>query len=115
MDVDRKKTCGGSPLLVRDSNNVDWGARAQAAHPAIEAAGDRIEAERRIVPDVVAALHEAGIFHMLLPPSLGGGGADIVAFNHVIETIAAAGASTAWCVRQQVASTEAARYLDPKQ
>jgi alkylation response protein AidB-like acyl-CoA dehydrogenase len=92
----------------------DYVARVQALVPAIEAAADRIEAERRIVPDVVAALHGAGIFHMLLPPSLGGGGADIVAFNEVIQTIAAADASTAWCVGQQVASTQAAGYLDPK-
>jgi alkylation response protein AidB-like acyl-CoA dehydrogenase len=93
---------------------VDWVARAQALAPKIEAAGDRIEAERRIVADVVAALQEACIFHMLLPPSLGGGGADIVAFNHVIETIAAADGSTAWCLGQQVASTQAAGYLAPE-
>ena len=103
-------------MLARDEQNrpVDWVARARALVPLIEAAADRIEAERRIVPDVVAALHEAGIFHMLLPPALGGGGADIVAFNQVIETIAAADASTAWCLGQQVASTQAAGYLDPK-
>ncbi len=103
-------------MLARDEQNkpVDWVARARALVPLIEAAADRIEAERRIVPDVVAALHEAGIFHMLLPPALGGGGADIVAFNQVIETIAAADASTAWCLGQQVASTQAAGYLDRK-
>jgi indole-3-acetate monooxygenase len=104
------------PLLARDEQNklVDYVARARALVPLIEAAGDRIEAERRIVPDVVGALHGAGIFHMLLPPALGGGGADIVAFNQVVETIAAADASTAWCLGQQVASTQAAGYLDPK-
>jgi alkylation response protein AidB-like acyl-CoA dehydrogenase len=103
-------------LLARDEQNkpVDWVARARALAPLIEAAGDRIEAERRIVPDVVAALHEAGIFHMLLPPAMGGGGADIVAFNQVIEAVAAADASTAWCLGQQIASTQAAGYLDPK-
>ena len=78
------------------------------------AAADRIEAERRIVPDIVTALHEAGLFRMLLPVSLGGGAADILAFNQVIETIAAADASTAWCLAQQVASTQAASFLDPK-
>jgi alkylation response protein AidB-like acyl-CoA dehydrogenase len=103
-------------LLVRDdqATTADWVARAQALAPMIEAAADRIEAERRIVPEVVAALHEAGIFRMLLPPSLGGGGADIVAFNQVVEVIAAADASTGWCVGQQVASTQAAGYLDPE-
>jgi alkylation response protein AidB-like acyl-CoA dehydrogenase len=103
-------------LLARDEKNksADYVARARALLPAIEAAADRIEAERRIVPEVIAALHEAGIFHMLLPPSLGGGGADIVAFNEVIQTVAAADASTAWCLGQQIASTQAAGYLDPK-
>ncbi len=103
-------------MLARDEQTkpVDWAARARALVPLIEAAADRIEAERRIVPEIVVALHEAGIFHMLLPPALGGGGADIVAFNQVIQTIAAADASTAWCLGQQVASTQAAGYLDPK-
>jgi alkylation response protein AidB-like acyl-CoA dehydrogenase len=103
-------------LLARDEQNtpVDWVARAQALAPMIEAAGGRIEAERRIVPEVVAALHEAGLFRMLLPVSLGGGATDVVAFNQVIETIAAADASTAWCLAQQVASTQAASFLDPK-
>ncbi len=103
-------------MLARDAQNtpVDWVARAQALAPAIAAAADRIEAERRIVPEIVAALHEAGLFRMLLPVALGGGGADIVAFNAVIETVAAADASTAWCLAQQVASTQAAGYLDPK-
>jgi indole-3-acetate monooxygenase len=101
-------------LLARDDRNVDWVARAQALAPMIAAAGDRIEAERRIVPDVVAALYGAGLFRMLLPASLGGSGADVVAFNQVIETIAAADASTAWCLAQQVASTQAASFMDPK-
>jgi alkylation response protein AidB-like acyl-CoA dehydrogenase len=101
-------------LLARDDGNVDWVARAQALAPMIEAAGDRIEAERCIVPPVVAALHDAGLFRMLLPVSLGGSGADVVAFNQVIETIAAADASTAWCLAQQVASTQAASFMDPK-
>jgi indole-3-acetate monooxygenase len=106
-------------LLARDKKAetlkpLDYVDRARALAPAIEAAADRIEAERRIMPDVLSALQEAGIFHMLLPPSLGGGGADIVAFNAVIETVAAADASTAWCLGQQVASTQAAGYLDPK-
>ena len=102
-------------MLARDEQNtpVDWVARARALVPMIEAAGDRIEAERRIGPEVVAALHEAGLFRMLLPVSLGGHAADIIAFNQVIETIAAADASTAWCLAQQVASTQAASFLDP--
>ena len=103
-------------MLARDeqSKPVDYVARVRTLAPEIEAVADRIEAERRIAPEIVAALHAAGLFHMLLPPSLGGGGADIVAFNEVIQTVAAADASTAWCLGQQIASTQAAGYLDPK-
>jgi alkylation response protein AidB-like acyl-CoA dehydrogenase len=101
-------------LLARDDKPVDWVARAAALAPMIAAAADRIEAERRIVPEVIAALHDAGLFGMLLPVSLGGGAADIVAFNQVIECIAAADASTAWCLAQQVASTQCVGFLDPK-
>ncbi|MGA8613389.1 MAG: acyl-CoA dehydrogenase family protein [Xanthobacteraceae bacterium] len=103
-------------MLARDELHtpVDWTARAQALAPVIAAAADRIEAQRRIVPDVVTALHEVGLFRMLLPVSLGGYGADVAAFNQVIETIAAADASTAWCLAQQVASTQAANFIDPR-
>lgn len=103
-------------MLARDDQSpaIDWIAQARALAPMIEAAGDRIEAERRILPAIVAALHEAGFFRMLLPVSLGGGAADIVTFNQVIETIAAADASTAWCLAQAAASTHAAGFLDAK-
>jgi alkylation response protein AidB-like acyl-CoA dehydrogenase len=80
----------------------------------IEAAGDDIERERRIAPKVLAALHEAGLFRMLLPVSLGGGAADALTFNQVIEAISAADASTGWCLAQAVASSHAAGFLDPK-
>jgi len=64
-------------VLARDDRNtpVDWVARATALVPMIAAASDRIETERRIVPEVIAALHEAGLFRMLLPASFGGGAA----------------------------------------
>src|ERR1700733_4917909 len=107
---------GGTPLLARDEpmSRIDWVGRAAALTPMIAAAADRIEAERRIVPEVVSALHEAGLFRMLLPVSLGGYSADIISFNQVIKAIATADASTAWCLAQQVASTQAASFLDPK-
>jgi indole-3-acetate monooxygenase len=51
---------------------------------------------------------------MLLPLSLGGGAVDLVTFNQVIEAVAAADASPAWCLAQAVASSHAAGFLDPK-
>src|SRR5262249_37100438 len=80
----------------------------------IEAAAGRTEREQKIPADVLAAMQEAGLFHMLLPASLGGGAADLVTFNQAVETVAAADASTAWCLAQAVASSHTAGFLDPK-
>lgn len=99
-------------MLIR--NNQDWFARARELAPMIEAAAGRTEAERRISAGVLSAMHDAGLFHMLLPASLGGGAADLVTFNQVIEVVAAADASPAWCLAQAVASSHAAGFLDPK-
>ncbi len=99
-------------MLIR--NNQDWFARARELAPMIEAAAGRTEAERRIPAGVLSAMHDAGLFHMLLPASLGGGAADLVTFNQVIEVVAAADASPAWCLAQAVASSHAAGFLDPK-
>ena len=99
-------------LLIKNAD--DWIARAAALAPVIEAAAGRTETERKIPADVLSAMHAAGLFHMLLPVSLGGGAVDLVTFNQVIETVAAADASPAWCLAQAVASSHAAGFLDPK-
>src|SRR5262245_13453990 len=93
---------------------TDWVARARALAPTIEAAGDRNERERRIAPEVIAAIGEAGLLQLLMPASLGGGAADLAAYNGVIEEVAAADGSTAWCLAQTLASSHAAGYLAPK-
>src|SRR5262249_1887020 len=80
----------------------------------IEAAAGRTEKERKIPADVLSAMHACGLFHMLLPVSLGGGAVDLVTFNQVVEAVAAADASPAWCLAQAVASSHSAGFLDPK-
>jgi alkylation response protein AidB-like acyl-CoA dehydrogenase len=103
-------------LLARDEamSGIDWVARAAALTPMIAAAADRIESERRIVPEIVSALHESGLLRMLLPVSRGGFSADLISFNQAVETVAAADASTAWCLSQQAATTQTANFLDPE-
>jgi alkylation response protein AidB-like acyl-CoA dehydrogenase len=95
-------------------NHQDWVARARELAPTIEAAANRTEKERKIPADVLSVMHDAGLFHILLPTSLGGAAADLVTFNQVIEAVAAADASPAWCLAQAVASSHAAGFLDPK-
>jgi alkylation response protein AidB-like acyl-CoA dehydrogenase len=89
-------------------------ARARALGPALEASGDRIDRERRLPDEVVSSLIEAGLFRMLLPRSLGGGELDPSAFASVIEEVARADASTAWCLCQASGCSMSAAYLRPE-
>lgn len=74
--------------------------RARALAPLIAGEADEIERTRRLTPDVVAALIENGLYRALLPQSLGGAEVPIDAFMQMLEEIAKADASTAWCLGQ---------------
>ena len=88
--------------------------RAQALAPLIEGAADRIEADREIPAPVLDALHDARLFRMLLPRSCGGEEVEPATFFLVMEQIAMADASVAWCMSQGSGVSMAAAYLDPK-
>jgi indole-3-acetate monooxygenase len=87
-------------------------ARAEAVRPLVAAASDEIERDRRLPPAVLDGLHEAQLFRLLLPRSADGLETDPVTFFHVIETIAQADASTAWCLSQAGGCAMSAAYLD---
>ena len=91
---------------------VDWVARAKDLVPQIEAAADDIEKDRRLTDEVMAALHESQMFKMLMPRSIGGGEAEPMQFTQVLEVIAAADASTAWCLGQALGCSFTSAYLD---
>src|SRR5882672_9703340 len=88
-------------------------ARARKLAPRIEACADQIESERRLAEPVLDALFEAGMFRLLLPRSLHGAEVDPVTFVTVIEEIAKADASTAWCLCQASGCSMSAAYLPP--
>jgi hypothetical protein len=54
------------------------------------------ERDGRLATPIVEALHEAGLFRVLLPPSLGGGGLTIPESIVVFEAMARLDASVAW-------------------
>jgi alkylation response protein AidB-like acyl-CoA dehydrogenase len=87
-------------------------ARAEAVRSAVAAASDEIEQSRRLPPALLDRLHEAELFRLLLPRSSNGIETDPVTFFHVIETIAQADASTAWCLSQAGGCAMSAAYLD---
>jgi indole-3-acetate monooxygenase len=87
-------------------------ARAEAVRPVVAAASNEIERDRRLPAALLDRLHEAELFRLLLPRSSNGIETDPVTFFHVIETIAQADASTAWCLSQAGGCAMSAAYLD---
>lgn len=88
-------------------------ARARALQPLLKAAAARIEAARELTPDVLAAMHEARLFRLMLPRALGGEELDPVSLSQVTEAIAVSDASAAWCLGQGSGCAMAAAYLEP--
>ena len=86
---------------------------ARALQPTIAKYADRVEAERRLPAPLSDALHDAGMFRMLLPRSLGGAELDPPTFVQVMETLAMADASTAWVIGQTAGCSMVAAYLEP--
>src|ERR1700760_567153 len=87
-------------------------SRAEAVRGDVGAASAEIERTRRLPPALLDKLHEAGLFSLLLPRSSNGIETDPMTFFHVIETIARADASTAWCLSQAGGCAMSAAYLD---
>ncbi len=90
----------------------DWVARARELAPMIEAAGAKTEQDRKVPAEVMAALHGAELFRMLLPRSIGGGEATPLELMEVLEVVGGADGSTAWCLGQGLGCSIAAAFLD---
>jgi alkylation response protein AidB-like acyl-CoA dehydrogenase len=91
----------------------EWIERARALAPLLAAEADAIERDRQLTPKIVAALTEGGFYKLLLPKSLGGAEVSPHVFLGVLEEIAKADASTAWCLGQCGVCATVAAYLEP--
>jgi alkylation response protein AidB-like acyl-CoA dehydrogenase len=87
--------------------------RTRALAPAIAAAADETERERRVAASLMERMHDAKMFRLLLPRSLDGAELDPVTYVRVIEEVAKADASTAWCLNQNCVCSMMAAYLEP--
>lgn len=92
--------------------NDDLLARTRALRPLIAREADAIEWTRRLTEPVVAALIENGLYRTLLPRTLGGVEAPVEVFMQMLEEVAKADASTAWCLGQCTVCAMVAAYLD---
>ena len=85
--------------------------RARALAPAIAAAADETERERRVAAPLMQTLHDAKMFRLLLPRSLDGAELDPLTYVRVVEEVAKADASTAWSLCQTAVCAMIAAYL----
>ncbi|HTO08719.1 MAG TPA: acyl-CoA dehydrogenase family protein [Myxococcota bacterium] len=75
---------------------ADYLERVKALEPVVREHAARSEAESRLAAPIVEALHQSGLFRMLLPRSLGGSELSIPESLRVFEAMARIDASTAW-------------------
>ena len=87
--------------------------RARAVAPVLLAEAEAIEATKRITPAALAALHGQRLFRVLLPKSVGGDEAHPGEHVRMLIAVAAADASTAWCISQASGCAIAAAYVAP--
>jgi alkylation response protein AidB-like acyl-CoA dehydrogenase len=100
-------------LRRTETHDTDYVERARELAPLLTAVADEIEARRELPERVVEALIEGGFFRLLLPRSLGGAELHPLTYVQVLEEIAKAEPSTAWCLGQNSGCSMSAPYLDP--
>jgi indole-3-acetate monooxygenase len=86
--------------------------RARSVAPLIKSAHDRIDADRALPDDVLAAMHGAGLWRMSLPRTLGGGAVTPPILAQMTEIIAKADASAGWVLGQGTGCAMSAAFLD---
>jgi alkylation response protein AidB-like acyl-CoA dehydrogenase len=87
------------PPSPRELSSADILANVRALAPEIQSRGDEIAASRRLPADLVLKLKAAGAFRMAMPKEWGGPEMTPREQCAVYETLGAADASVAWCVK----------------
>jgi alkylation response protein AidB-like acyl-CoA dehydrogenase len=88
--------------------------RARELAPLIASSAAEGERTRRLPEPLVTALHDAGLYRLLLPRALDGAELDPATFVGVLEAVSRADASPAWCLCQAAGCTMISGYLAPE-
>jgi alkylation response protein AidB-like acyl-CoA dehydrogenase len=101
-----------SPMLL-DASAASCLARARALIPLLRSAAAEIDQANELPPVVLDAMHDAGLFKLLLPRSYGGFELKPVEFIQCVQAIAEGDASAAWCMNQGSGCSMASAYVAP--
>ncbi len=88
-----------------------WLDRVDIAGPVLEAGAQEADKIRELTKDGMAALHEQGLFRLLLSRKLGGWELPLPIFVQIIERMAGYDGSAAWCICQ---ASSARRSRSPR-
>jgi indole-3-acetate monooxygenase len=99
------------PAGPADAASLLQAARELA--PKIDGARPEIERDRQIPAELVDAMGAAGLFSLWLPKALGGPELDLVDYVRVVEELARADGSVAWCATVASCHSRIAGYLQP--
>jgi alkylation response protein AidB-like acyl-CoA dehydrogenase len=114
LAAEETATLGWPPVQPALAGDATLVARATAVAGEVAACAERIERDRRLPDALLERLHGERLFRLLLPRSVDGLESDPISFFHVIETVARADASAAWCLSQAGGCAMAAAYLAPE-
>lgn len=99
------------PLVAGSDASAIWD-RVNEIDPVIRKHSDEAESARRLSQPVVDVMRWAGVFRMAMPAAWGGPELDVCTQVEVIERLARADASAAWCAMIGMESGFFASYLD---
>ncbi len=105
---------GGAALMGSiDTSGAACIARARGLIPLLRSAASRIDEARELPLDVLDAMHDAGLFKLLLPRAYGGFELKPIDYIQCVEAIAEGDASAAWCMNQGSGCSMASAYVAP--
>lgn len=85
---------------------------ARALRPSILRVRDSIDAERRLPPEIVAPMIDAGLFQLFVPADVGGPEVEPLEAYRAFEELARADASVAWVAWNNALPAVASRHLE---
>ena len=96
------------------SAQIDLLAEARALRPLIESEADRTDDSLTMTSPVIEAFEKTGLFHLMVPRSLGGYEADCSTIIDVFEELAHQDGSIGWSQMANASATSYCAFLDPE-
>ena len=102
------------PAAGLGSSGAECLERARGLIPLLRSAAPRIDEACALPADVLDAMHDAGMFRLLIPRTYGGFELKPSDYVRCVEAIAIGDASAAWCMNQGSGCSMTSAYMAPE-